>query len=96
MTRKRSEKPSRKSPSSFDRARDELFSAIHQCGVMDAWDADREAWMDETLSFMGERYPELSPVELSQLRVAGLRFCQPVIPHGGEHTAISLEDANVA
>ena len=96
MTRKRSEKRSRKAPSTFDRARDELFSAIRQCGVMDALEEDREAWMNETLSFMAERYPGLSPVELSQLRVAGLRFCRPVIPHGGEHTALSLEDANVA
>lgn len=96
MTRKRSEKRSRKAPSSFDRARDELFSAIRQCGVMDAMEEDREPWMDETLSFMSERYPDLSPVELQQLRATGLRFCRPVIPHGGEHTAISFEDANVA
>jgi hypothetical protein len=96
LARKRSEKRSRKAPSAFDRARDELFSAIRQCGVMDAWEEDREAWMDETLTFMAERYPELAPTELKQLRVTGLRFCRPVIPHGGEHTALSLEDANVA
>jgi hypothetical protein len=52
--------------------------------------------MEETLSFMAERYPDLSTGELKQLRVAGERFCRPVIPHGGEHTAISFEDANVA
>jgi hypothetical protein len=96
LTRKRSEKRIRKAPSAVDRARDELFSAIRQCGVIDAWEPDREAWMDETLMFMAERYPELSPAELKQLRLTGLRFCRPVIPHGGEHTALSLEDANVA
>jgi isopenicillin N synthase-like dioxygenase len=96
LTRKRSEKRIRKAPSAVDRARDELFSAIRQCGVMDAWDEDRETWMTETVTFMAERYPELSPAELKQLRLTGLRFCRPVIPHGGEHTALSLEDANVA
>jgi hypothetical protein len=31
-----------------------------------------------------------------QLREAGLRFCQPVIPHGHEHTAMAHEDATAA
>ena len=52
--------------------------------------------MTETLGFMAERHPELTPQELDQLRIAGARFCEPVIPHGKEHTAISLEDANAA
>jgi hypothetical protein len=53
-------------------------------------------WMDDTLSFMKDRHPELSQQELSQLREAGMRFCQPVIPHGREHTAMAHEDANAA
>jgi hypothetical protein len=57
---------------------------------------DQTAWMDETLEFMKERHPELSANDLDQLRVAGLRFCQPVIPHGREHTALSGQDANAA
>ena len=52
--------------------------------------------MDETLEFMRERHPELAGQDLEQLRVAGLRFCQPVIPHGREHTALSGQDANAA
>lgn len=83
-------------PTVLDRARDELFSAIRQCGVLSAEREDQVAWMDETLSYMGERHPELSQQELSQLREAGLRFCQPVIPHGREHTALAHEDATAA
>jgi hypothetical protein len=80
----------------MDRARDELFSAIRQCGVLTADRDDQVEWMDDTLAFMKDRHPELSREELSQLREAGMRFCQPVIPHGREHTALAHEDANAA
>lgn len=96
MTRKRGGKRTRREPSQFDRARDELFSAIRQCGVMEAMDDERVAWMTDTLGFMTERHPGLSATDLEQLRIAGLRFCAPVIPHGKEHTALTLEDANAA
>ncbi len=80
----------------MDRARDELFRAIRECGVLDApADAQRE-WMEETVGFMTERYPELAKPELDELRALGIRFCQPVIPHGKEHTALSREEANAA
>lgn len=95
MARKKSQ-PSRREPSTFDRARDELFSAIRQCGVMDAGQQEREEWMGETLGYMAERHPELSESELEQLRITGLRFCGPVIPHGKDHTAITLEGAPAA
>lgn len=84
------------SPTALDRARDELFSAIRQCGVLGADRDEQLEWMEETLGFMKERHPELGAPELSQLREAGLRFCQPVIPHGREHTALAHEDANAA
>lgn len=80
----------------LDRARDELFSAIRQCGVIAAERDEQLEWMDDTLSFMKERHPELSQSDLNQLREAGLRFCQPVIPHGHEHTAMAHEDATAA
>jgi hypothetical protein len=102
MNRKR-EKTNRRAPQRaaapqtvLDRARDELFSAIRQCGVLAAEKEDQTEWMDDTLSFMKDRHPELSQQELKQLREAGLRFCQPVIPHGREHTAIANEDATAA
>jgi hypothetical protein len=96
LGRKRGGRRSQREPSTFDRARDELFRAIRQCGVIEAAQAEREEWMADTLRFMAERHPELKPVELEQLRIAGLRFCDPVIPHGKEHTALTLEDANAA
>ena len=83
-------------PTVLDRARDELFSAIRQCGVLGADRDDQIEWMDDTLGYMKERHPELSQPEISQLREAGLRFCQPVIPHGREHTAMAHEDATAA
>lgn len=83
-------------PSAYDRARDELFHAIRHCGVLSAGEEEQIEWMDETLAFMKERHKELSERELSQLKLTGLSFCQPVIPHGGEHTAIKQEGATAA
>lgn len=89
------ERPERQE-SVFDRARNELFSAIRQCGVIDAAEDDQIEWMDDTIRFLAERHPELSPSELDQLKLTGVRFCQPVIPHGSQNTANDLEDANAA
>lgn len=88
----------RKAPrnSLFDRARDELFSHIHRCGVIEATEEQQLEWMDDTLEYMAERYPELSPEETAQLRDLGLRFCQPVIPHGKKSTPLAEEDATAA
>ncbi len=80
----------------YDRARNELFSAIRQCGVIGAHEDDQVAWMSETVDFLAARYPELAEAEREQLRQTGLRFCQPVIPHGTQPNAASLEDANAA
>ena len=53
--------------------------------------------LDDTIRFLAERYPELTPEDLEQLKATGLRFCQPVIPHGSQSTsADNLEDANAA
>ena len=93
--RDRKERPERKESTS-DRARNELFSAIRQCGVIEASEDDQIEWMDDTIRFLAERYPELTPSELDQLKTAGLRFCQPVIPHGTQSSSSDLEDANAA
>lgn len=73
----------------LDRARDELFSHINRCGVLDATDDQQKEWMDDTLKFIEERYPELSSAELKQLEELGMRYCKPVIRHGKGHTASS-------
>lgn len=93
--RDRRDRPERQE-SIADRARNELFSAIRQCGVIGAAEDDQIEWMDDTIRFLAERYPELSPAELDQLKMAGLRFCQPVIPHGSQNPSNNLEDANAA
>lgn len=77
----------------FDRARDELFSHIHRCQVLGATEEQQIEWMNDTIQYMAERYPTLTPQELEQLRVLGLRFCQPVINQLPNHTK---EDANAA
>ena len=63
----------------FGRARDELFSHIHRCGVLKASAEQQTEWLADTMEFMGERFPELSQEELAELRMIGTRFCQPVI-----------------
>jgi hypothetical protein len=60
---------------------------------MEASSSEREEWMNETLHYMAERHPELSTAELDQLKTTGLRFCNPVIPHGKDHTALNYEGA---
>lgn len=71
----------------LDRARDELFSHINRCGVLDATDDQQREWMDDTLKFLEERYPGLNPTEMKQLEELGMRYCRPVIRHGKDHTA---------
>src|SRR5687767_15939407 len=82
--RDRQEQRPERQESVADRARNELFSAIRQCGVIAAAEDDQIEWMDDTIRFLAERYPELTPTELEQLKITGLRFCQPVIPHGSQ------------
>ncbi len=63
----------------LDRARDELFSHINRCGVLKASAEDQSQWMDETLQYVGERYPDLKDSDLVDLHAVGMRFCQPAI-----------------
>ncbi|MES2124243.1 MAG: hypothetical protein V4503_06090 [Gemmatimonadota bacterium] len=66
-------------PTVFDQGRDELFSHILRCGVLDAAPEHQKEWMDDTMQYIADRYTDLKPEELSQLRVLGERFCQPVV-----------------
>ena len=63
----------------MERARDELFSHINRCGVLQAEDEDQKNWMDETIDYIGERYPDLSDVDLKDLYAVGMRFCKPAV-----------------
>ena len=65
-------------PSLFHQARDELFSHILRCGVVEADAEQQKAWMDDTMQYLAERYADLNEEQLGELRVLGDRFCQPV------------------
>ena len=73
----------------FAQARDELFSHINRCGVLTATDEDKTVWMDETIDYLGERYPELAKPDLSELHSVGIRFCQPAINNVQTQTAVA-------
>jgi hypothetical protein len=62
----------------FAQARDEMFSHILRCGVIDALPEHQKDWFDDTMLYLADRYEALSKEELAQLRVLGERFSQPV------------------
>ena len=64
-------------PSPFQEARDELFQQIMQCGVIGCHPEDQKEWFDQTLVYLSDRYPELRPTEIGELRTLGERFAQP-------------------
>jgi hypothetical protein len=63
---------------SFAQARDEMFSHILRCGVIDALPEHQKEWLDDTMLYLADRYEDLTKAELDELRVLGERFCQPV------------------
>ncbi len=66
-------------PSITDQARDELFSHILRCGVVEADPEQQKEWIDDTMQYLSERYPDLDEEQLNQVRVLGERFCRPVV-----------------
>jgi len=77
-----SKKKTRNTPavaSTQDQARDELFSHILRCGVIEALPEHQKEWMDDTMQYLAERYSDLDEEQLGQVRVLGERFCKPVI-----------------
>ena len=61
----------------FEEARDEMFQHIMKCGVIGSTPVDQKEWFDGTMSYLAERYHELSPKQIGELRVLGERFSQP-------------------
>ena len=74
------------------RARDELFSHINRCGVLQAEEDDQRHWMEETIDYLAERYPDLTDSDLQDLYSVGIRFCQPAIPHGRKRYGFNTKD----
>ena len=66
-------------PNSFDQARDELFSHILRCGVLEAELEHQKDWFDDTMQYLADRYLDLSNENLADVRVLGERYCQPVV-----------------
>ena len=61
----------------FEEARDELFQHVMQCGVIGAEPDHQREWFDATVAYLTDRYPELSPTQVQELRTLGERFAQP-------------------
>ena len=76
MTRKKTR--SKPEAASFAQARDELFSHILRCGVIDALPEHQKDWFDDTMGYIEDRYEDLDQEHLDQLRILGERYCQPV------------------
>lgn len=86
MTKKKTAPRPPAMPTAFDSARDELFSHILRCGVLEAAPEHQKEWMDDTMQYVADRYPELPAEQQAQLRVLGERFCQPVTRHPAAET----------
>jgi len=74
-------------PTAVEQARDELFSHILRCGVLEAADEQRKDWFDDTMEYLAERYEDLTPADVKDLRTLGERYCQPVVARKENVTA---------
>lgn len=64
-------------PTPFEQARDEMFQHVMRCGVVGADSAHQAEWFNDTMSYLADRYHELTPAEIAELRAMGERFVQP-------------------
>src|SRR5206468_3432790 len=79
MAKKRGEPRKYAIPTSFEQARDELFSHILRCGVLEATPEHQKEWFDDTMLYLADRYVELDEQQIAELRVLGERYCRPVV-----------------
>jgi hypothetical protein len=79
MGKQRPEPRRSQAPTPFDQARDELFSHILRCGVLEALPEHQKEWFDDTILYLRDRYNALDDAQVAQLRVLGERYCQPVV-----------------
>ncbi len=64
-------------PTPFEEARDELFQHVMSCGVIGSEPEHQKEWFDATMAYMTDRFSELAPTQLRELRTLGERFAQP-------------------
>ncbi len=67
MAKKRGEPRKYAIPTSFEQARDELFSHILRCGVLEATPEHQKEWFDDTLLYLADRFTDLTETELNDL-----------------------------
>lgn len=82
-------------PTALDQARDELFSHVLRCGVLEAAPEHQKEWMDDTMQYLADRYPDLNAEALAQVRVLGERFCRPVVKHTTNADAVGEAEQQV-
>jgi hypothetical protein len=58
-------------------ARDELFQHIIRCDVIGADPVHQAEWFNETMAYMSDRWHELAPKQVIELRTLGERFAKP-------------------
>ena len=71
---------------SFAQARDELFSHILRCGVIDALPEHQKDWFDDTMGYIADRYEDLS----AERADAASPFGRALLPAGppGRHCGV--------
>ena len=74
-------------PSVFEQARDELFSHILRCGVLEATVDHQKEWFDDTMDYLSDRYDALPDNEMDRVRRLGEQYCRPVIRNSDTVTA---------
>ena len=72
-------RPAAAAPTPFDQARDELFQHVMRCGVIGSAPEHQAEWFDETMTFLADRYHELSKKQIADLRILGERFAAPTV-----------------
>lgn len=101
MSRNPNDQKTRKKPrpdpvqneSVLDQARDELFSHILRCGVIDADEVHRNEWLDDTLQYLADRYTDLTEEDITRLRTLGDRFCRPIVMTNRPTEAVGAPEA---
>ena len=89
---KKKNRPAPGTPPSFNQARDEMFSHILRCGVLEAEPEHQKDWFDDTMQYLTERYQDLTAEDLSQLRTLGERYCRPVQSRSAEAIGAGLPE----
>lgn len=89
---KKKTRPAPETPQSFNQARDEMFSHILRCGVLEAEAEHQKDWFDDTMQYLAERYQDLTEEDLTQLRTLGERYCRPVQSRSNETITAGLAE----